>query len=73
MTYAFDGTRYPQDFILADLHLDWSEYPSNRLTMSMGQGLVIGFPLKDGLYRLIASQPGGGADNEEPTLEDTSA
>jgi 2-polyprenyl-6-methoxyphenol hydroxylase-like FAD-dependent oxidoreductase len=67
---TFDGAPYPQDFILADLHLDWSEYPSNRLTMFMGQGMMIGFPLKDGLYRLIASRLGGTADNEEPTLED---
>jgi 2-polyprenyl-6-methoxyphenol hydroxylase-like FAD-dependent oxidoreductase len=67
---TFDGAPYPQDFILADLHLDWSEYPSNRLMMFMGQGMMIGFPLKDGLYRLIASRAGRVADNEEPTVED---
>ena len=67
---TFDGAPYPQDFILADLYLDWSEYPSNRLMLFMGQGMMIGFPLKDGLYRLIVSRPSRRADNEEPTLED---
>jgi 2-polyprenyl-6-methoxyphenol hydroxylase-like FAD-dependent oxidoreductase len=67
---TFEGAAYPQDFILADLHLDWSDYPSNRLTMFMGQGVMIGFPLKDGIYRLIVSRPGRGAENEEVTLED---
>jgi 2-polyprenyl-6-methoxyphenol hydroxylase-like FAD-dependent oxidoreductase len=67
---TFEGAPYPQDFILVDLHLSWSEYPSNRLAMFMGQGMMIGFPLKDGLYRLIASRPNVGADDAEPTLED---
>ena len=31
---------------------------------------MIGFPLKDGLYRLIASRPNIGVDDAEPTLED---
>lgn len=67
---TFDGAPYSQNFILADLHLSWSEYPSNRLVIFMGQGMLICFPLKDGLYRLIAIQPNIGNDDAEPTLED---
>jgi len=71
----FDGSAYPQDFLLADVHLDWSLYPEgdNRLNMFMGQGILVGFPLKDGIFRLIVSTTGrnltAGKD-VEPALED---
>jgi 2-polyprenyl-6-methoxyphenol hydroxylase-like FAD-dependent oxidoreductase len=65
----FEGAPYPQDFILADLHLDW-DHPSDRLTMFMGQGMLLGFPLKDGLFRLIGSRPSGLSAGADPTLAD---
>ena len=65
----FKGAAYPQDFILADVHLEW-DHPSDRLTMFMGQGVLLGFPLNEGLFRLIGSRPGGLTTNVEPTLAD---
>jgi 2-polyprenyl-6-methoxyphenol hydroxylase-like FAD-dependent oxidoreductase len=65
----FKGAAYPQDFILADVHLDW-DHPSDRLTMFMGQGVLLGFPLNEGVFRLIGSRPGGLNTNAEPTLAD---
>ena len=68
---SFEGAAYPQDFILADVHLKW-EHPSDRVTMFMGQGgVLVGFPLNDGLFRLIGSRAEGLLNNcEEPTLAD---
>ena len=68
---SFEGAAYSQDFILADVHLKW-DHPSDRVTMFMGQGgFLVGFPLKDGLVRLIASRAGGLVNNcKEPTLAD---
>jgi 2-polyprenyl-6-methoxyphenol hydroxylase-like FAD-dependent oxidoreductase len=65
----FEGAAYPQDFILADVHLEW-DHPSDRLTMFMGQGLLLGLPLNEGLFRLIASRADGPTTMAEPTLAD---
>jgi 2-polyprenyl-6-methoxyphenol hydroxylase-like FAD-dependent oxidoreductase len=65
---TFEGAPYPQDFILADLHLKW-DYPGDRLTMMMGQGILVMFPMKDGLVRLIAGRPRA-IEDKEPTLAD---
>jgi 2-polyprenyl-6-methoxyphenol hydroxylase-like FAD-dependent oxidoreductase len=71
----FEGSAYPQDFLLADLHLDWSSYPEGdtRLNLFMGQGMLVGFPLKDGLFRLVVGTTGRKlttGEDAEPTLED---
>jgi 2-polyprenyl-6-methoxyphenol hydroxylase-like FAD-dependent oxidoreductase len=66
---SFEGAAYHQDFILADVRLKW-DHPSDRLTMFMGRGLLLGFPLNDGLFRLIGSRPGGLNTNADPTLAD---
>jgi 2-polyprenyl-6-methoxyphenol hydroxylase-like FAD-dependent oxidoreductase len=65
----FEGAPYDEDFILADVHLKWDQ-PSEYLSFFMGQGILAGFPLKDGVFRLVCSRPGGLANNEEPTLKD---
>jgi 2-polyprenyl-6-methoxyphenol hydroxylase-like FAD-dependent oxidoreductase len=65
----FEGAAYPQDFILADVHLEW-DHPSDHLTMFMGQGVLLGFPLNEGLFRLIGISPGSLTTNAEPTLTD---
>ncbi len=72
---TFEGSAYPQDFLLADLHLDWSSHPEgdSRLNIFMGQGMLIGFPLKGGLFRLVFSSTGRkltAGEDAEPTLED---
>lgn len=73
---SFEGAPYPQDFILADTYMDWSAAPKEpELTFFMGQGMMIMFPLKDGLFRLITICPSivptpKRHKNDEPTLED---
>lgn len=71
----FEGSAYPQDFLLADLRLDWSlrAEDDNRMIMFFGQGMLVVFPLKDGLFRLVVSTTGRkltGDEGAEPTLED---
>jgi 2-polyprenyl-6-methoxyphenol hydroxylase-like FAD-dependent oxidoreductase len=71
----FEGSAYPQDFLLADLHLDWSlrAEGDNRLIMFFGQGMLVVFPLQDGLFRLVVSTTGRkltAGEDAEPTLED---
>ncbi|RFU35186.1 hypothetical protein B7463_g1102, partial [Scytalidium lignicola] len=70
---AFEGAPYPQDFILADTHLNFTSPQSQPQSQSQSQpppsitnlsiclgnsGFMAIFPLKDGLYRLICIRPG---------------
>jgi 2-polyprenyl-6-methoxyphenol hydroxylase-like FAD-dependent oxidoreductase len=65
----FQGGTYPEDLILADLHLKWEQ--KDVLTMFMGMhGFMAVFPMKDGVYRIINSRPHHLNDESEPTLAD---
>jgi 2-polyprenyl-6-methoxyphenol hydroxylase-like FAD-dependent oxidoreductase len=64
----FDGAVYPQDFILADVHLKWEEKAC--LTLFIGQGFMAIFPMRNGVFRLICSRPNQANVDTEPTIED---
>lgn len=64
----FDGEAYPQDFILADVHLKWEEKAC--LTVFIGQGFMAIFPMRDGIFRIICSRPDQANVDTEPTIED---
>ena len=68
---AFDGAAYPQDFILADVHVKWEQKPC--VTIFLGDGFMATFPMKDGVTRLICSRPKQLNADTEPTLEDFEA
>ncbi|KAK7957213.1 6-methylpretetramide 4-monooxygenase [Apiospora aurea] len=71
---TFDGSAYPQDFILCDAHLRDSRLPRDRLAVCWGDGLMTVFPLRDGMVRVVASRPGHHADDaDEPVLADFQA
>jgi 2-polyprenyl-6-methoxyphenol hydroxylase-like FAD-dependent oxidoreductase len=68
---TFDGAAYPEEFTLADVHLD-TDLPKNHFRVCLGQGALIMIPQKGGVVRLVVSRPG--QDNtREPTLEDFQA
>jgi 2-polyprenyl-6-methoxyphenol hydroxylase-like FAD-dependent oxidoreductase len=69
----FEGERYPQDFMLADVKIAW-DTPHDRLVLFLPKkGLCVAFPLKgDGRYRLIMTA-GPSVSDEEPTLEQAEA
>jgi 2-polyprenyl-6-methoxyphenol hydroxylase-like FAD-dependent oxidoreductase len=69
----FEGGAYPQEFILADLHVDWpgdTSQMQHRLNLFMDKGLMLIFPLADNLVRVVLSQP---STNEEPDTEGAAA
>ena len=69
----FEGGAYEQDFVLADLAIDW-ELP-DRLFFFLGKGQnAVVFPLKDRLKRIIAMGGARPADAaEEPSLGEVEA
>lgn len=59
MNVEFEGDAYPQDFILADTHLDWALEGLDRGTFQtmLGKGgLVMVFPMGKGRARITASR-----------------
>jgi hypothetical protein len=66
---TFDGAAYPQDFILADVHLKWDHQDS--LTLFIGSyGFMAILPMKDGIFRLICSRSNYVDNESEPTIKD---
>ncbi|HRI52169.1 MAG TPA: FAD-dependent monooxygenase, partial [Pseudomonadota bacterium] len=71
----FEGEAYEQDFVLADVDIDWP-IGHQQLTISLGDdGVFVVFPMKgERAYRIIAARAGAPkADAGEPTLEELQA
>ena len=68
----YPGAAYPQDFILADVQIDWS-LPKDRLHFFLARSLLVTFPLHGDVIRIIASRPEARGDEAEPTLADFQA
>ena len=69
---AFEGEAYPQDFVLADVDLDW-EAEDDRLYFFLSrEGLLAAFPLAGpSTHRLVATRAGEvPPDAGDPTLEE---
>jgi 2-polyprenyl-6-methoxyphenol hydroxylase-like FAD-dependent oxidoreductase len=68
----FEGARYEQDFVLADVHVDWENSSDRFYFFFAREGLLVFFPLdRKSLYRLIASRTADvPADAGDPTLEE---
>ena len=69
---SFEGDAYPQDFVLADIELDWQGDPDRLYFFLSRKGLLGVFPLTGhSAYRLIASRAEDTpADAGDPTLEE---
>ncbi|MCB9793804.1 MAG: FAD-dependent monooxygenase, partial [Alphaproteobacteria bacterium] len=71
---SFEGAAYPQDFMLADVHVDW-ELPDDRVCVFLRSGGTLAvLPFKEpGLVRLIATRASEATADQEPTLEEFEA
>lgn len=65
----FEGGEYPQDFVLADVHLNWTQ-PADFGVFLGSVGFMAIFPMRDGVFRLILSRPRHFDSDTEPTLRD---
>jgi 2-polyprenyl-6-methoxyphenol hydroxylase-like FAD-dependent oxidoreductase len=83
----FPGGVYPREFLLADVHVDWSQPPDEWYAYLSEKGLFFGAPLKEeGRWRLITERDVIGEESpngvratseddgrDEPTLDDLRA
>ncbi len=66
---SFAGAPYEQNFMLADVAIDWAEPPRLRALL-MRSGLMMMIPFPGDLYRLVCA---GGPTTGDPTLADFQA
>jgi len=66
---SFEGAVYPQDFILADVQLEW-EHKANLHIFIGHYGLLAALPLQNGIFRLVCSRPFETDKEMEPALDD---
>jgi 2-polyprenyl-6-methoxyphenol hydroxylase-like FAD-dependent oxidoreductase len=70
---TFAGAQYENDFILADVKIDWAA-PQEQLQFFFGKRTtVVVFPLQKGLSRIVGIRSDGAASDAEPTLEEVRA
>ena len=69
---AFEGDAYPQDFVLADVDLDWDAEDDRLYFFLSRAGLLAAFPLAwPSTHRLVATRTGEvPPDAGDPTLEE---
>jgi 2-polyprenyl-6-methoxyphenol hydroxylase-like FAD-dependent oxidoreductase len=69
---SFEGEAYPQDFVLADVELDWEGEDGRLYAFLSREGLLAVFPLAGpSTYRLMATRAEDApADAGDPTLEE---
>jgi 2-polyprenyl-6-methoxyphenol hydroxylase-like FAD-dependent oxidoreductase len=71
LNLPFKGRSLTQNYVLGDLHVD-GEIPRGQLSIFLARnGFLAVFPMGGDRFRLMATDPGGGAVNAgEPTLQD---
>jgi len=65
----FEGASYAQDFMLADLDLEWEQPKDRFMAFLDGDGFLALFPLRDQV-RLVSARGTYREDAPEPTLAD---
>jgi 2-polyprenyl-6-methoxyphenol hydroxylase-like FAD-dependent oxidoreductase len=67
---AFDGARYSESFVLADVWMDWPLASQEVSLFFSPAGLVVVAPLPDGSYRIVATMENA---PERPSIADIQA
>jgi len=62
----FEGDAYPENFALADVHIDWALSPNDMHMFLHGDGFVVLFPMRDKRFRVVATI----LDDAEPKLDE---
>lgn len=66
---TFEGHRYEDTFVLADVKIGWEVTPDRVSTFFAEDGLVACFPMLGGRWRIVATAPADVTAGAEPTLD----
>lgn len=68
----FEGSTYDERFLLADVKIEW-DFPDDRISAFFADdGLVACFPMRDGRWRLLATDPVV-VEGSDPAIEEVQA
>ncbi|MBV9449750.1 MAG: FAD-dependent monooxygenase [Streptosporangiaceae bacterium] len=67
---SFEGTRYPESYLLADVRIDWGLSHDDAQLLLSPYGTLMGMPLAGGLWRIVAdfNLDKDGGREPEPTV-----
>ncbi|MDX1623527.1 MAG: FAD-dependent monooxygenase [Gemmatimonadota bacterium] len=67
----FEGAEYPEEFVLADVAIEWGLAGGEFHAFFSGSDLLVAIPMgKESVYRLIATRRPGEETGEDPDLEE---
>ncbi len=70
----FEGVEYEEQFVLADVQINWQFAEDEARTYLSRQGTAAYFPMGGGRYRIVAEiPPSAGTVSDEPTLAEVQA
>ncbi|KAK2007932.1 FAD binding domain-containing protein [Colletotrichum eremochloae] len=69
---SFEGAQYPKPFVLCDARLR-GDYDTERVSLFLGSRVMIAFPLKDGVVRLLGERSSQSKREGDPDVEEFEA
>ncbi|KAK1590662.1 FAD binding domain-containing protein [Colletotrichum navitas] len=69
---SFEGSQYPTQYILCDARLR-GEYDAERISLFLGRRVMVAFPLKDGVLRMVGERSSASKRDGDPDVEEFEA
>ncbi|KAK2038090.1 FAD binding domain-containing protein [Colletotrichum somersetense] len=69
---SFEGSQYPKQYILCDARLR-GEYDAERISLYLGRRVMVAFPLKDGVLRMVGERSSASKREGDPDIEEFGA
>ncbi|KAL0938037.1 monooxygenase FAD-binding protein [Colletotrichum truncatum] len=66
---TFEGAQYPQEYILADVKLE-GPYDKERVSMYLGSRIMVFFPLKNGVIRVVGERSKSSKFTGDPCVQE---
>ncbi|GKT45914.1 6-methylpretetramide 4-monooxygenase [Colletotrichum spaethianum] len=66
---TFEGSQYPQQYILCDAKVR-GDYDAERISLFLGRRVMVAFPLKDGVLRMVGERASGSKREGDPDVEE---
>ncbi|KAK2051258.1 FAD binding domain-containing protein [Colletotrichum caudatum] len=69
---SFEGSQYPTQYMLCDARVR-GEYDAERISLYLGRRVMIAFPLKGGVLRMVGERPSASKRDGDPDVDEFGA
>ncbi|KAK1993193.1 FAD binding domain-containing protein [Colletotrichum falcatum] len=69
---SFEGSQYPTQYILCDARMR-GEYDAERISLFLGRRVMVAFPLRDGVLRMVGERSSGSRREGDPDVAEFQA